>query len=175
MTTFLTEADISRIRAALVAMFEGDDTISPLGVRDQNLVASARSRPATSFGEVEKYPSVAEKAAALLHALIANHPFWNGNKRTAFLAMIVFVELNGWTFDDAVTDDAIVDVVVSVAAHRFPSADRGHDADAVVAALAVCIEANIVPSRTFVAREMNDVIGAALQRFAQVLRGLADA
>jgi prophage maintenance system killer protein len=109
-TYYLTEADISQIRAALVAMFEGDDAISPLGVRDQNLIASACSRPRTGLGDVEKYPTVAEKAAALLHALIANHPWWNGNGRTAFLAMAVFVEPNGGTFGDAGVDRRSVEV-----------------------------------------------------------------
>jgi hypothetical protein len=98
----------------------------------------------------------------------------NGNKRTAFVAMVVFVELNGWAFDDAVTDDAIVDVVVSVAAHRFPSTERGRDADAVVAALAAWIEASIVPSRSQ-GRKSSEVIDAVLRRFARVLRQLADA
>jgi death-on-curing protein len=48
------------------------------------------------FGGEELYSSIAEKAAALGFALIQNHPFVDGNKRTGHASMEVFLRLNGW-------------------------------------------------------------------------------
>lgn len=52
------------------------------GIRDQDALASAIIRPFQSFGGVELYPSILEKAAATFESLIANHPFVDGNKCT---------------------------------------------------------------------------------------------
>lgn len=66
------------------------------GVFDQNRFESALVRPQQSvFGE-EAFPTVPDKAAALVHAFIKWHPFVNGNKRTALLCGAVFLQLNGW-------------------------------------------------------------------------------
>ena len=43
-------------------------------------------RPQTGLGTIDKYPTIEQKAAALLHSLIKNHAFHNGNKRTALVA-----------------------------------------------------------------------------------------
>ena len=64
-------------------------------LRDAGLLDSACHRPsATVFGE-DAYPTLILKAAALLHSLTANHPFIDGNKRTAWLATVVFLRDNG--------------------------------------------------------------------------------
>jgi death on curing protein len=63
-------------------------------VHDRNMLESAVARPMTSaFGE-DAYPTIIDKAAALLHSLVLNHPFVDGNKRTATLATIAFLYLN---------------------------------------------------------------------------------
>ncbi|MEU8119416.1 Fic family protein [Spirillospora sp. NPDC049024] len=54
-----------------------------LNVRDFGLVASAAARPATVTFGVDPYPTLLEKAAALLHSLTTPHPFTDGNKRVA--------------------------------------------------------------------------------------------
>lgn len=65
-------------------------------VRDVGLLESAAARPRTSlFGE-DAYPSIEGKAAALLHSLARNHPLVDGNKRLAWLATTVFLDLNGY-------------------------------------------------------------------------------
>lgn len=56
------------------------------GIRDINLLKSSIARPFQTFDNVELYPSTFEKAAAILHSIIKNHPFIDGNKRTGFLA-----------------------------------------------------------------------------------------
>jgi death on curing protein len=64
-------------------------------VRDVGLLESAAARPRTSlFGE-DAYPSLMLKAAALLHSLCRNHALVDGNKRLAWLASLVFLDING--------------------------------------------------------------------------------
>ncbi|HEX5596807.1 MAG TPA: Fic family protein [Micromonosporaceae bacterium] len=64
-------------------------------VRDYGLLESAAARPGTAvFGE-EAYPDLWTKAAALGHSIIRNHPLVDGNKRLGWVAMRVFLELNG--------------------------------------------------------------------------------
>ena len=72
-------------------------------VRDVHLLNSAAKRPAiVVFGE-EQFPTLLEKAAALLHSLAYHHLFADGNKRTALRAVTLFLEKNGYvlTWDDA--------------------------------------------------------------------------
>ena len=67
----------------------------PAEVGDYGLLESAVARPqATVFGE-DAYPTIHEKAAALLQSLAANHPLLDGNERTAFVATALFYGLNG--------------------------------------------------------------------------------
>lgn len=65
------------------------------GVRDMGLLVSAIERPRTNVFGVELYPTLHEKAAALLHSVARNHALIDGNKRTAWLTMRVFLRLNG--------------------------------------------------------------------------------
>ena len=95
MLNYLTTEDVVEIHAGLTLMFKDDDPIEPPGVRDENLLGSAISRPATGFAGQEKYRTIEQKAGALLHSLAKNHAFHNGNKRTAFMSMLVFMERNG--------------------------------------------------------------------------------
>lgn len=76
-------------------------------LRDVDLLESATLRPMTSaFGE-DAYITIHDKAAALLHSLARNHAFVDGNKRTAVLATVLFLELNGyrvtWQPEEALT------------------------------------------------------------------------
>jgi death-on-curing protein len=87
--------------------------IGPDKLRDFGLLESAVLRPqATAFG-TDAYPTLHEKAAALLHSLARNHPFLDGNKRTAWAVTWVFYEINGHTL--VVDDGQIVGLVVDVA------------------------------------------------------------
>lgn len=82
-------------------------------VRDVGLLNSAAGRPRSSaFGE-DAYPSLDLKAAALLHSLARNHPLLDGNKRLAWLATVVFLDLNEQAPD--LDDDAAFDLVMDAA------------------------------------------------------------
>lgn len=65
------------------------------GVRDLGLLESALSRPSNLFSYSEQAPSLARLAAAYAKGIVANHPFVDGNKRTAFIASVTFLKLNG--------------------------------------------------------------------------------
>ncbi|GAA2434500.1 type II toxin-antitoxin system death-on-curing family toxin [Actinomadura vinacea] len=82
-------------------------------VRDAGLVQSAAARPQTIAFGVEAYTTLDDKAAALLHSIICNRPFVDGNKRTAWAAMEVMLVVNGHR--SGLTDDEAFDLVVRIA------------------------------------------------------------
>lgn len=82
-------------------------------VRDLGLLDSACARPrAVAFGS-DAYPTIEGKAAALLHSLARNHALVDGNKRLAWLATAVFLDLNGQT--TGLEDEAAFQLVMDVA------------------------------------------------------------
>jgi death on curing protein len=81
-------------------------------VRDVGLLDSAAARPrATVLGE-DAYRTIAEKAAALLHSVARNHALADGNKRVAWLATVVFLDINGHV--TALDDDEAFTLVMDV-------------------------------------------------------------
>lgn len=85
-------------------------------VRDRRLLRVAAGRPALIvFGE-EVFPTLFDKAAAIMHSLAAHHLFFDGNKRTATAATIRFLELNGRR--PAWDADTIYDFVLNVAQNK---------------------------------------------------------
>lgn len=96
------------------------DTMDSQGIRDAGAIAAAVARPqATVFGE-DAYPTVWEKAAALLHSLARNHAFVDGNKRTAWVCALTFLTLNGQPLDPGFDVDGAEDFMVAVAEGRYP-------------------------------------------------------
>lgn len=72
-----------------------DETGGTPGVRDLGMLQAAAARPQATYGDVNLYPDVFEKAAALMHSLILNHPMLDGNKRLSVSAAALFLERNG--------------------------------------------------------------------------------
>ena len=66
------------------------------GIRDLSMLLSALGRPQASFGGNDLYAEIFSKGAALLDSLVRNHPFVDGNKRTAITATTLFLSLNGY-------------------------------------------------------------------------------
>lgn len=90
-------------------------TLGGVEVRDVGLLESALGRArASAFGE-DAYPTVHEKAAALVHSLARNHALVDGNKRLALAATVAFLGLNGQrlTLDNDGAYDLVVDVVAA--------------------------------------------------------------
>lgn len=67
------------------------------GIRDLSMLLSALGRPQATFDGNDLYDDLFSKAASLLDSLIRNHPFMDGNKRTAITAAALFMKLNGFT------------------------------------------------------------------------------
>lgn len=83
-------------------------------VRDSGLLESALARPqASAFGE-DAYPTIHQKAAALLHSIARNHALLDGNKRLALAATIAFYGMNGTRL--TFTNDRAYELVIHVAA-----------------------------------------------------------
>lgn len=88
-----------------------------LHVRDVGLLSSAVARPESSMFGVEAYPDLFVKAAALFSSLAQNHPFFDGNKRFAWVTTLTFLELNGVVID--MTTDSAFELVLNVAQGRL--------------------------------------------------------
>jgi death on curing protein len=87
------------------------------GVRDVGLLESAAARPRTSLLGADAYPGRGRKGAALLESVVRNHALVEANNRLGWLALVVFLGLNGIRPD--VDDDEAYDLVVGVAEGRF--------------------------------------------------------
>jgi death-on-curing protein len=85
MTDFLTLPEVLAIHADQIERYGGSQ-----GVRDPGLLEAALYRPQTGY-----YADLIEEAAALWESLAQNHPFIDGNKRTAFAATYTFLAING--------------------------------------------------------------------------------
>jgi death-on-curing protein len=90
----ISEADILLLHEFSIRDYGGAKE-----VRERNLLLSAISRPFQTFDGVDLYPDPFQKAAALGEILIINHPFLDGNKRTAFLAMAALLLEYGFDLD----------------------------------------------------------------------------
>ena len=105
---WLTKRMVLAIHDEAVEMFGGT-----AGVRDERLLESALSRPQNRFA-YESDATLFDLAASLCHGLCKNHPFLDGNKRTALLAARAFLFQNGLAFEPREVDE--VENMVAVAA-----------------------------------------------------------
>ena len=93
--TFLRLADVVRIHVDQIEGYGGRT-----GIRDPGLLQSALAMPQASFGGEWLHRDLYEMAAAYAFHLCQNHPFVDGNKRTALACALVFLELNGISIED---------------------------------------------------------------------------
>jgi len=96
---YLTGEQVLFLHARLI-----EETGGSHGIRDVGLLQSAVARPQATFEGEELYPGVFSKAAALMHSLINNHPFVDGNKRTGTAAAVLLLRANGWSFEASNTE-----------------------------------------------------------------------
>ncbi len=106
---FLELALVLEIHVDQIESFGGSS-----GIRDQGLLESALAQPEATFGGEYLHPTLPEQAAAYLYHLALNHPFIDGNKRTAFAAMDAFLRLNGYSIN--LTNEQAAEMVLQVAA-----------------------------------------------------------
>ena len=142
---FLSTQEVTDIHFALVRDFQtSTDPISPPGVKSHSLLDSALFRPQTSFGATPKYPTVETAASALLHSIVLNHSFHNGNKRTALVSMLVFLDENGLV--PTCDEDDLFRLVLRVAQHRVVPLSPHEMADREVFAISkwLCNQTRVV-------------------------------
>ncbi len=117
---FLTDEDIVAIHADQFGEFGGAQ-----GVRDPGLLSSAVAQPCATFGGEFLHADLYDMAAAYLYHLAKNHPFVDGNKRTALIAALVFLDLNGVDVGSEAPD--LFDLVVGVASGHVTKVDAAHE------------------------------------------------
>lgn len=92
---FLTLAEVIEIQRDQITRYGGQT-----GIRDLDLLLSALAVPEATFGGEFLHKDLFEMAAAYAFHICKNHPFYDGNKRTALVCALVFLELNGITIED---------------------------------------------------------------------------
>lgn len=104
----LSKDDILFLHEKLINRYGGSH-----GIRDDKLLDSALAAPFQSFGGIELYPTIEDKAARLGFGLAANHPFHDGNKRIGAKAMLALLDINGISL--SCTSEELSDIFLSVA------------------------------------------------------------
>jgi death on curing protein len=105
---FLDVDDVLEIHADQIVQHGGSE-----GLRDSGLLESAIAQPMAQFGGQFLHEDLFEMAAALHFSLVMNHPFVDGNKRTALMALLAFLDLNGYSILEPFP--GLVDITLSVA------------------------------------------------------------
>jgi death-on-curing protein len=105
---YLSADQVLDLHEALLDAFGGAS-----GLRDRGALEAALARPAMTFGGEDLYPDSATKAAALMHSLVMNHPFVDGNKRTSVAAAELFLQLNGCLLE--ASDDELEHLTLATA------------------------------------------------------------
>jgi death-on-curing protein len=115
---FLTLAEVIEVHGDQIRRYGGQD-----GVREMGLLESALAQPEASFAGAWLHAGLHDMAAAYAYHLCQNHPFIDGNKRTALACALVFLELNGVSVRDP--KGTLQAVMLKVASGRMPKAGLG--------------------------------------------------
>ena|SRR5688500_7435113 len=104
----ITLQEVESIHEILIEKFGGSR-----GTRDRGILESAINRPYQTFDQTELYPLPVDKAAAVFESIISNHPFVDGNKRTAYVLMRLI--LRQYNLDILANQNEKYDFVMSAA------------------------------------------------------------
>lgn len=112
MNYALSVSSVVHMNLELVTLTE-----EPHGVRSQPVLEAALARPLHGFGGMEVFPTMPQKAAALLESIAQGHPFLQGNKRTAWLGAVTFLAVNNLGVEK-VDDEESTALVLDVVEHK---------------------------------------------------------
>ncbi len=112
---FLTLDEVLSLHAEQIRLFGGSS-----GIRDLGLLQSAAGSVEATFDGAFLHETIFAMAAAYLHGICRNHPFLDGNKRTAVAAALTFLEMNGVEVD--ADEDAFYDLVIGITEGRVSKA-----------------------------------------------------
>ena len=96
----------------VIEMFGGSH-----GIRDYNALEAALARPFQTFDNKDLYPTTIHKAASLIESMLSNHPFIDGNKRTGYVIMRIYLIQNA--LEIIATQDEKYDFVIKVASGKI--------------------------------------------------------
>ena len=108
---FLSHDDLMKVAARVIGL-------QPL-VRDHGLLEATAFRPQASVFGADAYPTLWDKAAAMMESLARNHPLVDGNKRLALAGTIVFLGMNGFRL--TMTNDEAYNFTIKVSTGEFES------------------------------------------------------
>jgi death on curing protein len=100
--------ETEEIHSLVIEMFGGSH-----GIRDHNALESALARPFQTFANQDLYSNILQKAASLIESVLVNHPFIDGNKRTGYILMRMFLIQNG--LDITANQEEKYDFVIKIA------------------------------------------------------------
>ena len=109
---YLTLNEVIELHDYLIAQFGGSS-----GIRDKGALESALAQPRATFGRIDLYPTLVEKAISLGFSLIQNHAFVDGNKRIGHLAMEIFLRMNGYKINAPIDEQE--NIILQVASSKF--------------------------------------------------------
>jgi death-on-curing protein len=101
-------SEVEKIHDILIDRFVGAN-----GIRDKGILESAIGRPFQTFDGKDLYPDPVDKAAAIFESIVSNHPFVDGNKRTAYVLLRLILKRN--QLDINVDQDVKYDFVIKAA------------------------------------------------------------
>jgi death-on-curing protein len=104
----ISTKEVERFHQILITTFGG----SP-GIRDFSALESALARPFQTFDNDDLHPTPVHKAASLIESILINHPFVDGNKRTGYVLMRIYLMDNG--LDIHATQEEKYNFVISIA------------------------------------------------------------
>ena len=104
----ISVVEVEQLHKLLIDQFGGSH-----GIRDMAALESALSRPFQTFDNYDLYPTVIDKAASLIESILTNHPFIDGNKRTGYLVLRLFLINNG--LDIFASQDNKFEFVINIA------------------------------------------------------------
>jgi death-on-curing protein len=108
VTAYLSLTQLLRVHERQIRAFGGS-----LGLRDKGAAEAALARPQMTFGGEDLYPDLESKAAALMHSIVLNHPFIDGNKRAGVMAAELLLRING--VELIAGDDEMAEMTLAVA------------------------------------------------------------
>jgi death-on-curing protein len=108
VTLYLSIEQVLHIHTLQIRRFGGS-----AGVRDSGALEAAVARPQMTFGGEDLYPELAAKAAALMHSLVMNRPFVDGNEGVGAQAALLFLRVNGMQL--LITSAELTEVTLPVA------------------------------------------------------------
>jgi death-on-curing protein len=124
MVATLSCDEVMRIHHVLCVDFaEDEDPIGYGGLKSQALLDSAVGRQHAGFGPFRKYPDAVSNASTLTFGICNDHPFHNGNKRTALVSMLAHLDKNRLTLRGDVRQNDLYDLMLALAERRL-GADR---------------------------------------------------